>query len=155
VAATLTGFIGVVFVFAERSRRLDGDLSSALFHLMFASLGALFLSLFAALLLVYSAAEEHIAWQICNALSGFIHLLGAGRLLLERLGHKTEVRRSSITSALGLGTAGVSFLAAAGYLTREEALIFMLATLWLLGVTIIAFVSLLVSASRPPTDSRG
>ena len=34
----------------------------------------------------------------------------------------------------------MSFLAAAGYLTREEALIFMLATLWLLAVTIIAFV---------------
>jgi hypothetical protein len=155
VAATLTGFIGVVFVFGERSRRLDDDQSSALFHLMYTSLSALFLSLFAALLLVYSAAEEHIAWQICNALSGFIHLSGAGRLALETLGHKTEVRSSLITSAIGLGTAGVNFLAAAGYLTREEALIFMLATLWLLGVTIIAFVSLLVSASRSPTDSRG
>ena len=44
VAATLTGFIGVVFVFAERSRRLDDDLSSALFHLMYTSLSALFLS---------------------------------------------------------------------------------------------------------------
>jgi hypothetical protein len=84
VAATLTGFIEVVFVFAERARRLDGDLSSALFHLMFASLGAPFLSLFAALLLVYSVAEEHIAWQICNALSGFIYLLGAGRLTCWR-----------------------------------------------------------------------
>jgi uncharacterized membrane protein len=63
---------------------------------MFASLGALFLSLFAALLLVYSVAEEHIAWQICNALSGFIHLLGAGRLIFETLGHKTEVRRSPV-----------------------------------------------------------
>ena len=120
VAATLTGFIGVVFVFAERSRRLDDDLSSALFHLMYTSLSALFLSLFAALLLVYSAREEHRAWQICNALSGFIHLSGAGRLALETLGHKTEVRRSLITSAIGLGTAGVSFLAAAGYLTRER-----------------------------------
>jgi hypothetical protein len=96
VVATLTGFIEVVFVFAERARRLDGDLSSALFHLMFASLGALFLSLFAALLLVYSVAEEHIARQICNALSGFIHLLGAGRLIFETLGQKTEVRRSSV-----------------------------------------------------------
>ena len=155
VAATLTGFIGVVFVFGERSRRLDDDQSSALFHLMYTSLSALFLSLSSALLLVYLAAEEHIAWQICNALSGFSHLLGSGRLLLETLGHKTEVRRSWITSAIGLGTAGLSFLAAAGYLTREEALIFMLATLWILGVTVIAFVSLLVSASRSPTDSRG
>ena len=77
VAATLTGFIGVVFVFGERSHRLGKGQSSALFHFMYASLSALFLSLFAAVLLVYSASEEHIAWQICNALSGLIHLIAA------------------------------------------------------------------------------
>ena len=49
----------------------------------------------------------------------------------------------------------MSFLAAAGYLTREEALIFMLETLWLLCVTTIAFLSLLISASRSPTDPSG
>jgi hypothetical protein len=147
VAATLTGFIGVVFVFGERSRRLETDESSALFHLMYTSLSALFLSLFAALLLVYSATAEHSAWRICNGLSGFIHLIGAGRLAIEMLGQKTRIRRAFITSTIGLGTAGVSFVAAAGYLTREEALIFMLATLWLLGVTVVAFVSLLISAS--------
>jgi hypothetical protein len=55
-----------------------------------------------------------------------------------------------------LVTAGVSFMAAAGYLTQEEALIFMLATLWTLGVTVIAFVSLLTSASlRLPSESSG
>jgi len=48
---------------------------------------------------------------------------------------------------------GVSFMAAAGYLTQEEALIFMLAMLWTLGVTVIAFVSLLTSASSGlPTE---
>jgi len=40
----------------------------------------------------------------------------------------------------------VSFVAAAGYFARQEAPIFMLATLWALGVTVIAFVSLLTSA---------
>ncbi|HEY2525858.1 MAG TPA: hypothetical protein VGI29_12415 [Candidatus Binataceae bacterium] len=149
VAATLTGFIGVVFVFGERSHRLGKGQSSALFHFMYASLSALFLSLFAAALLVYAVSEEHIAWQICNALSGLIHLIGGGRLALEASQHRTEVLRSSAASATGLGTAAVSFLAAAGYLTREEALIFMLATLWTLGVTIISFVSLLVSVSSP------
>jgi|ERR1700689_2019384 hypothetical protein len=91
---TLTGFIGLVFVFGERSRRVSNDRSSALYHLIHASLNALFLSPFAALLLVYLAAEE-------------------------------------------------------------QALIFMLATLWLLGVTVIAFVSLLLSGSRPVVDSGG
>jgi hypothetical protein len=70
------------------------------------------------------------------------------------LGQKTGIQRAFVTSSIGLGTAGVSFMAAAGYLTQEEALIFMLATLWTLGVTVIAFVSLLTSASlRLPTES--
>jgi len=149
VAATLTGFIGVIFIFGERSHRLGKGQSSALFHFMYASLSALFLSLFAAVLLVYSASEKHIAWQICNGLSGLIHLIGGGRLAVEASRHRTEVLRSSAASATGLGTAVVSFLAAAGYLTRVEALIFMLATLWTLGITVISFVSLLVSASSP------
>ena len=155
VAATLTGFIGVVFVFGERSHRLGKGQTSAVFHFMYASLSALFLSLFAALLLVYLASEEHIAWQICNAVSGLIHLIGGARLALETSRHRTEVLRSSATSVMGLGTAAMSFAAAAGYLIREEAVIFMLATLWILGVTVIAFVSLLVSASRPTPDLRG
>jgi hypothetical protein len=154
VAATLTGFIGVVFVLGERSRHLNTDESSALFHFLFSALSALFVSLFAALLLVYLALEEHLAWRICNGLSGFIHLIGGGRLAIETLGQKTGIQRAFVTSSIGLGTAGVSFMAAAGHLTQEEALIFMLATLWTLGVTVIAFVSLLTSASlRLPTES--
>jgi hypothetical protein len=155
VAATLTGFIGVVFVLGERSGRLNTDESSALFHFLYSALSALFVSLFAALLLVYSASEEHFAWRISNGLSGFIHLTGAGRLAIETWGQKTGIQRAIVTSTIGLGTAGVSFVAAAGYLTREEALIFMLATLWALGVTVIAFVSLLTSVSvSSPTESR-
>ena len=122
-------------------------------HLIHASLNAIFLSLFAALLLVYLAAEEHIAWQICNALSGYIHLVGGGHIAFDTWRQKSDILRSYTTSAIGLGTAAVSFQAAAGYLTREGPLIFMLATLWILGVTVIAFVSLLVSASRPIMDS--
>jgi hypothetical protein len=155
VAATLTGFIGVVFVFGERSHRLGGEQYSALFHLMYSSLSALFLSLFATLMLVHFAADEHLAWRICNALSGIIHLIGGGRLALETRAQKTEVRSSAIASTIGLGTAAVSLMAAAGYLARQEALIFMLATLWVLGVTVISFVSLLVSASKEPTDQAG
>ena len=155
VAATLTGFIGVVFIFGERSHRLGKGQTSALFHFMYASLSALFLSLFGALLLVYLASEEHLAWQICNAASGLIHLVGGGRLALEAAQQRTEVLRSSATSAMGLGIAAASFAAAAGYLIREEAVIFMFATLWILGVTVIAFISLLVSASRPDSGLSG
>ena len=155
VAATLTGFIGVVFLFGERSHHLGKGQTSAVFHFMYASLSALFLSLFAALLLVYLASQEHIAWQICNAVSGLIHLIGGGRLALETYRHRTDVLRSSAASVMGLGTAAVSFAAAAGFFIREEAVIFMLATLWILGVTVVAFVSLLVSSSSPTPASRG
>jgi amino acid transporter len=56
--------------------------------------------------------------------------------------------RSGASSAIGLGTAALAFIAAAGYFTTDkQALIFMLATLWILGVTVIAFLSLLMSAS--------
>lgn len=147
VAATLTGFIGVVFVLTERpGGRLSVHESSALFHLLFSALGALFLSLFAAILLVYSPAQEHFAWRISNALSGLIHLTGAGRLMLETRRQASGMQRAVGASTLGIATAGVSFVAAAGYLPRAEALIFMLATLWALGVTVIAFVSLLIAA---------
>jgi hypothetical protein len=59
VAATLTGFIGVVFVFGERSHRLGREQYSALFHLMYSSLSALFISLFAALMLVYLGQQDN------------------------------------------------------------------------------------------------
>jgi hypothetical protein len=156
VAATLTGFIGVVFVLGERSRRLNTDESSAIFHMLYSALSALFVSLFATVLLVYWAAEEHFAWRISNGLSGFIHLIGAGRLAIETSRQESAMQRAFVTTAIGLGTAGVSFMAAPGYLTREEALIFMLATLWTLGVTVIAFVSLLSTASlKSPRNREG
>ena len=153
VAATLTGFIGVIFVFGERAHRLGKGQSSALFHFMYASLSALFLSLFAAVVLVSSAEEGHVGWQICNFFSGAIHLVGGSRLALETLRHRTEVLRSAATSITGLGFALASFVAAAGFLSREESLIFMLATLWTLDVSVIAFLSLLLSASSPVEDA--
>jgi hypothetical protein len=152
VAATLTGFIGVVFILAEEPRGVRSiHESSALFHLLFSALSALFLSLFTAVLLTYSAADEHFAWRIANTLSGFVHLLGAGRLVVEMSQQKSGMQRGIVASTIGIGTAGASFMAAAGYLAREEALIFMLATLWALGVTVIAFVSLLISAQQDGT----
>lgn len=154
VAATLTGFIGVVFVLAEGPGGLSGvHESSALFHLLFSALGALFLSLFASILLAYSATDEHFAWRIANALSGLLHLLGASRLMIETSQQKSAMRRGITASSIGIGTAAVSFMAAAGYFAREEALIFMLATLWALGVTVIAFVSLLISARQDKPKS--
>src|SRR5262249_42136054 len=83
--------------------RLGKGQSSALFHFMFASLSALFLSLFAAVLLVSAASEDHIVWQMCNTLSGLTHLVGGGRVALETSQHRTEVVRSSAASAIGLG----------------------------------------------------
>lgn len=147
VAATLTGFIGVVFVLGERQRgQLTAYESSALFHLLYSALAALFVSLITTVLLVSSATNEHTAWQIGNGLSGLVHLTGAGRLMVEMRQQKGGIQKGLAASSIGIATAGVSFVAAGGYLIRQEALVFMLATIWALGVTVIAFVSLLLSA---------
>jgi hypothetical protein len=42
------------------------------------------------------------------------------------------MQRAYVVSSIGLGTATGSFMAADGYLMGEEAIIFMLATLWAL-----------------------
>jgi hypothetical protein len=150
VAATLTGFIGVVFVLGERQRgRLDIHEAQAVFHLLFSALAALFISLLTAILLVYLAADQHVAWRVVNAISGSIHVIGAGRLAVEQRRNLAGIRSASITVGWGMTVAAISFAAAGGYLVREEALIFMLATLWLLGVTVIAFVSFLALAAQP------
>jgi len=42
------------------------------------------------------------------------------------------MQRAYVVSSIALGTAAASFMAADGYLMGEEAIIFMLATLWAL-----------------------
>lgn len=149
VAATFTGFIGVVFVLGERQRgALDVHEAQAVFHLLFSALSALFISLLTAILLVYYAGNQHVAWRVGNALSGSIHLVGAGRLALEQRRNLGGMRSASLAISLGLTVAAISFAAAGGYFIRVDALIFALATLWLLGVTVISFVSLLASATE-------
>ena len=150
IAATLTGFTGVVFVLGDRSQgRLNAQDSSALFHFLFSALSTIFVSLLAALLLLLLAADEHTAWRIANGLSGFIHLFGAGRLMLDAWRQEPgSLLRASVPSTIGLVTGGISFAAALGQLPRAEILVFMLATLWALAITVISFVSLLMAPRR-------
>ncbi|HVN89671.1 MAG TPA: hypothetical protein VMT61_07650 [Candidatus Binataceae bacterium] len=152
VAATLTGFIGVVFVLGERQRgTLDTHEAQAVFHLLFSALSALFSSLLAGILLAYYASDQHTAWRIANALVGAIHFFGAGRLAFEARRNMDGIPRASLMVALGMTVAGLGFAAADGYFVHEVALLFMLSTLWLLGVTVISFVSLMTSAAQPST----
>ena len=146
IAAALSGFIGVAFVFGERSQgRLSIHDSSAVFHFMFAGLGALFLCLMTAVLLVCYADNESIAWRLANTLGGLMHLLGASRLALETKRGQTGFRSAWIASSIGWAAGIVSLLGAAGYLISIENLIFFVATLWTLGVTVISFISLIMS----------
>jgi hypothetical protein len=146
IAATLTGFIGVVFVVGERAQgRLSTHESSAVFHFMFAGMGTLLLSLLAAVLLVCLSAHENLAWRVANGLIGLFHMTGAGRLAVETWRNESGVRRASITSGIGLAVGSACLLSAAGFLPQLENLILMLATLWSLCVTVISFISLLLS----------
>ncbi|MBI2802023.1 MAG: hypothetical protein HYX63_17375 [Gammaproteobacteria bacterium] len=150
IAATLTGFIGVVFVLGERSDgRLSAKESSAIFHLLYSALGALFLSLVAVLLLVALATNEHLAWRLANALSGVVHSAGAGRLALDARQGQAGFNRASLPAmSIGFTVMTANFVIAAGYQATVEAPVFMFATLWALGITVISFVALLM-AGRP------
>lgn len=147
IAATLSGFIGVVFVAGERSQgQASAHDASAVFHFMFAGLGALFLSLLAALVLVCFSDHENFAWRLLNGVSGAMHLFGGGRLAMETRRAETGLRSARVMSGIGLAMGLVSWVCAAGYLPRIEHFMFLLATLWTLGVTVIAFISLLMTA---------
>lgn len=150
IAATLTGFIGVVFVLGERADgRLSTNEASAVFHLLFSALSALFISLLAGLLLVVLETNEDLAWRIANGLSGIVHLVGASRAALETRHGTSGFDRASIpTLAIGFTVATANFVIAAGYHANLEAPVFMVATLWTLGVTVISFVALLMT-TRP------
>ena len=147
IAAALCGFIGVVFVFGERSQgHLSVHDSSAVFHFMFAGLGALFLCLLTALLLVCVADHENLVWRLANCLGGLLHVGGASRLALETWRDETGVQRGWAMSSIGAVAGIVSLMSAMGYLLSIGNLIFLLATLWTLVVTVISFISLLMTS---------
>jgi hypothetical protein len=146
IAAALSGFIGVAFVFGERSqRRLSVHDSSAVFHFMFAGLGALFLCLLTAVVLVCSADNENIVWRLGNSIGGLMHLVGATRLALETKRDQTAMRSAWAAASLGWSAGIVSWMSAAGYLISNGNLIFFVSTLWTLGVTVISFISLITA----------
>lgn len=93
VAATLAGFIGVVFVLGSRS---EGDLSnhelSAVFHLLYTSLRVLFFALVMAVFLA-SPIKQGLVWQVGNGAYGLYHLVGAGKGITEASRGEYGVRK--------------------------------------------------------------
>ena len=147
IAATLSGFIGVIFVFGERSQgRLSIHDASAIFHFMFAGLGALFISLVTALSLVCFPGSEGLVWRLANGVGALMHIGGAGRLALESKRGETALRGGRMVSVCGLVAGTFSLLGSAGPLSGIGNFVFLLSTAWTLGVTVVSFVSLLTSA---------
>lgn len=149
IAATLCGFIGVVFVVGDRSiGQLTKHDSSAIFHFMFAGLGTMFISLLTILGLVCLNDNEPQVWQIANGVSALMHLSGGGRLAIETWRHQSGVKLAHFTSSMGVFFGVLCAIAATGVMPKLQSLVFIVATLWALCVTAIAFVSLL-TAPRP------
>ena len=150
VAATLAGFIGVVFVLGRRSEgHLTARESSALFHLLFTALGALFFSLVTPLFLG-STVDENVVWRVANGASGLYHLLGVGRASLEALRGHFGVPKA-FTWMLFSGSYTLipaNFATAAGYFPEVAPIVFMLGLIWFLVVTAVTFVSLLSMGGR-------
>lgn len=145
VAATLTGFIGVVFVLGRRS---EGDLSihesSAVFHLLYTALGALFLSLVAGVFLI-STDKQVLIWRVANGACGLYLLLGVGMGTVEELRGEFGIPRKVIVWPLFCTTyalTGFNFVAAAGYFSGAAPIVFVTDIVWLLLVTTLTFVSL-------------
>ena len=121
IAATLSGFIGVIFVFGERSQgRLSIHDASAIFHFMFAGLGALFISLVTALSLVCFPGSEGLVWRLANGVGALMHIGGAGRLALESKRGETALRGGRMVSVCGLVAGTFSLLGSAGINGRSE-----------------------------------
>ena len=146
VAVTLTGFIGVVFVLGRRS---EGGLciheSSAIFHLLYTALGALFLSLVASVFLE-STIERVFVSQVGNGICGLYLLLGVGMATAEALRGELGIPKKVVAWPI-LGTTyaliGVNFVVAAGYFPGAAPIVFMICIVWLLFVATITFIGLL------------
>lgn len=149
IAATLTGFIGIVFVMGERAKgNLSAQELAALFHFMFAGMGTLVISLLSAILLVCFADHELWAWRLACGANALFHLVGAGRLALETLRQESGIERSWVTCGVGMLAGSLCLVAALDGFAAFRVLILMLATLWALMVTMISFTSLLSTSRR-------
>lgn len=147
IAAALSGFIGIAYVFGERSRgQLSIHDSSAEFHFMLAGLSALFISLLTALSLVCFSADEALIWRIANGVGAAMHFAGGGRLALEAFRQETSLRSGLVVASCGIVAALFSSLSAAGCFPSAGNFIFLVATAWSLGVTVVSFLSLITSA---------
>lgn len=145
IAATFTGFIGIVFVLG---RRAEGSLSihesSAVFHLLYTALGALFISLVASVFLAL-IDKEALVWQVGNGVCGLYLLIGVGIATVAEFQGRFGIPRKGIVWPIFVGSyvlVGVAFAVAAGYFSAAAAIVFMMCIIWLLLVTTTYFVSL-------------
>ncbi len=151
-ATTLVGFIGLVYTNEERRNKPMNSLdSSSVFHLLFAGLSTLFLSLLAIVSIISLKDNLDLAWRVNNGLSAMVHIIGTFRLNRETWHVREMKRRGWIMTVIGWTVAGFSVAATAGYLSDLNSTIFLLATMWALAVCAISFIALVMT--RPKSSN--
>lgn len=150
VSGALLGFVGVVLTLGRRSEGLLSKRDeSGLFHLIFTSTGALFLSL---LMYVFLASfEQHdIVWRVGSGLFALYSTYGPVRAMLEgkrgenRLGENSRFILSTISFILVIFNILVVF----DIITTYAPLIFMLSLTLLIAVSISYFIPLVYFQSK-------
>lgn len=149
ISATIMGFIGLVQARRTSSKGLDGHEASANFHFMYAGINALFISLLAVLTLQALSQNLDLAWRLLNGLSALVHVVGTFRLATETWRHnKLERYRGWLLIVIGTLVAALNIAAAAGQLPGAQVTIFLLATLWLLAINTLSFITMIVMPSE-------
>ncbi len=153
IAVALTGSIGVVFALG---RRAQGNLSqrerATVFHLLFAAFSTLFFSLLVAALLAGFPASEPAVWRVGNGLAAVVHLFGGSKGVHDatRPAYGDVNGIALATGCIGVFAGIMNAVVLFGYFPALSATVFMLATLWALVVTALAFTFLLATGGDLP-----
>ena len=146
VAATLLGFISVVFTLGRRSEgHINERERAALWALLVSSFAALLLSMLVASLIPTFPGNEIEVWRVGCALAALPHLVGAAKNAREMVKDAGGFPRWAgiPASLIGWSAGSANVVAAIGYLPHHEAATFVMSTLWMLVVTALAFTFLL------------
>lgn len=151
IAGTLVGFVGIVFIFGQRTeRRLEGRESSGLFHLLWGALGALFQSL----LMLIALAEFGDELSVWRAACGITALhIAVGMIKVHFFERPTGANRLQPVIRRGLSVfaacvLALNVVAAAGAAAPAARAAFALAMVLALTVSITYFLAMLTAESK-------
>jgi len=123
------------------STRTAFDANAAEYHVLFAGFTAVFLSLFAMVLLSTIRGHDDVVWRFIIAVNGVVHVNGSYRLLGHHLTERRFSQQRVAMLVIGCANATASFLVVAGFLGGVQPLVLFLGILWAIAAAALAFLS--------------